>query len=244
MMADYRSAVPLLVESLASRCKHGDAHPDVIANRFNLAGAHLLLQNRTAAFPLIFAAVSAQQQAGLCSGLDDATLQGYVQQVHTLFKAGHAPYRVDQPVIMHGLTSEAEQRLNECTARVKDVVPATGQYVVRLNAGDLKAFKPENLRPQPEVGAGLTTCVGCHVAQPKSAFLGSQQKKPDGQGYCKTCVGTAAAVLDELDRKRAAQTVKLEVETLLAASQFSEAESVLQKSLSADPGSAPLLALQ
>ena len=147
MMADYRSAVPLLVESLASRCKqHGDAHEDVIASRLNLAEAHLLLQNCTAAFPLIFAAVSAQQQAGFCPGLDDATLQGYVQQVHTLFKAGHAPYRVGQPVSVHGLTSEAGQRLNGCTARVKYVVPATGRYVVRLDAGDFKAFKPGNLR--------------------------------------------------------------------------------------------------
>lgn len=53
-----------------------------------------------------------------------------------------------------------------------------------------EAVQPD---PHPEAGAGLTTCGGCHVAQPKGAFSGSQQKKPDGQGRCKTCVGTAAA---------------------------------------------------
>ena len=51
-------------------------------------------------------------------------------------------------------------------------------------------------------------------------------------------------LLDKLERERAVRTVELEVDTLLAANQFAEAQSLLQRALSADPGSAALVALQ
>ena len=58
------------------------------------------------------------------------------------------------------------------------------------------------------------------------------------------CPPEVFELLNEIERERAVQTVKLGVEALLAANKFAEAESVLQRALSADPGSAALLALQ
>ena len=60
----------------------------------------------------------------------------------------------------------------------------------------------------------------------------------------KDCPSEVFELLDKLERERVGQTMKLEVERLLAAGHFAEAKPVLQKALSADPGSATLLALQ
>ena len=60
----------------------------------------------------------------------------------------------------------------------------------------------------------------------------------------KDCPPEVFELLDKLECERAARTAKLEVDALLAASQFAEAQSVLQRALSADLGSALLLALQ
>ena len=100
---------------------------------------------------------------------------------------------------------------------------------------------------------GSAACIavlaeaGCDTAATMSApeERGSRRwGARDVAKHGKDCPPEAFELLDKLEHERMGQTMKLEVERLLAAAQFAEAKSVLQKALSVDPGSATLLALQ
>ena len=89
--------------------------------------------------------------------------------------------------------------------------------------------------------------AGCNTAATMQALEGCGSRRwgaRDLAKHGKDCLAEAFELLDKLERERVDQTVKLEVERLLAASQFAEAKSVLEKAMSADPGSATLLAMR
>ena len=94
---------------------------------------------------------------------------------------------------------------------------------------------------------GLLAEAGCDTAVTLPVADGHGSRRLGARNVAKRakdCQPEVFELLDKLERERTVQTVKLEVATLLAANQFAEAQSVLQKALSADPGSATLLALQ
>ena len=90
--------------------------------------------------------------------------------------------------------------------------------------------------------------AGCDTAATMPAPEGHGSRRWGAQYLAKhgskDCPSEVFKLLDKLERERVGQTMKLEVERLLAAGHFAEAKPVLQKALSADPGSATLLALQ
>ena len=89
--------------------------------------------------------------------------------------------------------------------------------------------------------------AGCDTAATMPAPEGHGSRRWGARDIAKygvKCPSEVFELLDKLERERVGQTMNLEVERLLAAGKLAEAKSVLQKALSADPGSATLLALQ